>query len=67
MSFRRSRQAGQHAATCAGASAATQARGPNRGEFVEALRIVGELVVLKVLTKRIVTSRDLLLGDWGEK
>ena len=34
---------------------------------VEAFRSVGELVVLKVLTKQIVTSRDHLLGDWGEK
>lgn len=37
------------------------------GSSVEAFRSVGELVVLKVLTKQIVTSRDHLLGDWGEK
>ncbi len=34
---------------------------------VDAIRSVGELVVLKVYTKQIVTSRDHLFGDWGEK
>lgn len=34
---------------------------------VDAFKSVGELVVLKVFTKQIVTSRDHLLGDWGEK
>ncbi|MCB9514333.1 MAG: DUF4230 domain-containing protein [Candidatus Krumholzibacteriia bacterium] len=34
---------------------------------VEAFKSVGELVVLKVFTKQIVTSRDHLFGDWGEK
>lgn len=37
------------------------------GSSVDAFRSVGELVVLKVFTKQIVTSRDHLLGDWGEK
>ena len=37
------------------------------GSSVDAFKSVGELVVLKVFTKQIVTSRDHLLGDWGEK
>jgi len=37
------------------------------GSSVDAFQSVGELVVLKVFTKQIVTSRDHLLGDWGEK
>ncbi len=44
-------------------------RGPdvNVGSSVEAIRSVGELVVLKVFTKQIVTSKDHLFGDWGER
>ena len=44
-------------------------RGPEVtvGSSVEAIRSVGELVVLKVFTKQIVTSRDHLFGDWGER
>jgi hypothetical protein len=34
---------------------------------VDTFRSVGELVVLKVFTRQIVTSRDHMLGDWGEK
>ncbi len=43
--------------------------GPNIsvGGSVDTFRSVGELVVLKVFTRQIVTSRDHMLGDWGEK
>jgi hypothetical protein len=52
---------------------ALKRRGRKRGPQVqvktsiEAIKSVGELVVLKVYTKQIVTSRDHLFGDWGEK
>ena len=44
-------------------------RGPelNFGNSVDAIRSVGELVVLKVYTTQIVTSRDHMFGDWGER
>ena len=37
------------------------------GASIDTFKSVGELVVLKVLTRQIVTSRDHLFGDWGEK
>jgi hypothetical protein len=34
---------------------------------VESLKAVGELVALKLFTQQIVTAREHMLGDWGEK